>query len=81
LWDFAIVIIPFAVWSCTVMNVHISDYEEAHICLGCLAMGCVAGICPILRVLIGGRVNQTALSLGLLAALCVFAALLGLFWY
>lgn len=70
-WDFAIVLLPFAVWAAAMIanssGKSLSNLGEA------VWLGCLAPLAPIIRVAVGRRVNQRFLALGLLVGVCLVA--------
>ena len=70
-WDFAIVLLPLAVWSVATMvndtGKSLSNFVEA------LWLGCVVPLAPIIRVVVGERGNQKLVALGLLVGVCLVA--------
>jgi hypothetical protein len=76
-WDFAIVLLPVVVWiGATMVN---SDYKTLANCAEALALGCMAPLAPIVRVIVGQRGSQRWLAIGLLMGVCVVAAGLSAF--
>lgn len=70
-WDFAIVLLPLAVW---VVAMIINDTGKSLSNLAeALYLGFVASLVPIVRVAIGDRMNQKLLALGLLVGTCLVA--------
>jgi hypothetical protein len=70
-WDFAIVVLPFAVWGALML---VSDLGKS-VSNG-LIIGWILPIAPIIRVVVGERMNQKKMALGLLVALCFVAGCL-----
>jgi len=75
--DFAIVLLPFAVWS-ALMLVHGTGKTLSNLVEG-LIIGCVAPVAPAVRAILGRRLNQKATACGLLLGLCAVAASLWAF--
>jgi hypothetical protein len=76
-WDFAIVVLPFAVWG-ALMIVHGTGKSLNNLIEG-LIIGGVAPLAPIVRVAVGKRMNEKSVALGLLIALCLVAGSLWAF--
>jgi hypothetical protein len=70
-WDFALVLLPFAVWIALMMANHagksFANLGEAF------CLGCVAPLAPIIRVAVGDRANHELLALALLVGVCLVA--------
>ena len=70
-WDFSIVLLPLAVWVVAMIvndaGKSLSNLVEA------LYLGCVASLVPIVRAVVGERVNQRLLALALLVGVCLVA--------
>ncbi len=70
-WDLAVILLPFAVWA--VLNMINDTGKSLSNLVEALWLGCFAALAPIVRVVVGGRVNQTLLALGLLVGVCLVA--------
>lgn len=70
-WDFALVVLPFAVWMALMMvnssGKSISNLAEAF------WLGCAAPLAPIIRVSVGQKTNQKVLAIGMLVVVCLAA--------
>jgi hypothetical protein len=70
-WDFAIILMPFAVWTALMIandtGKSLSNLVEA------LYLGCIAPFAPISRMVVGERGNQKLVALGLLLGVCFVA--------
>jgi len=70
-WDFALVLLPFAVWAVLIMNYDtgksLANLAEAF------WLGCAVPVAPVLRLAVGARVPQRLLALGLLVTTCLVA--------
>jgi len=73
-WDFAIVVLPFAVWG-SLMIFNDTGKSLSNLVEG-LIIGGVAPLAPIVRVAVGKRFNEKSVALELLIALCLVAGCL-----
>ena len=71
-WDFAIVVLPFAVWS-ALMMAHNDGKTLSNLAEGFI-IGCLAPFAPVIRALARNRVNQKGLAFVLLVVVCLLAA-------
>ena len=70
-WDFAIVLLPFAVWAVAIM-VNGAGKSLANL-VEALYLGCAAPLAPIIRVVVGERGNQKLVAFVLLLGVCLVA--------
>jgi hypothetical protein len=71
-WDFSIVIVPFACWA-TLMVVHDVGKTLANLVIEGVVVGCIASLAPVARILARTRWNQTRLAVILLILACLAA--------
>ena len=71
-WDFSIVVIPFASWA-TLMVIHDVGKTLANMVAEPVSIGCVAALAPVTRALIRDKRNQTKLAAVLLVVVCILA--------
>ena len=72
LWDYSIIILPFAVWA-TLMWIHDGGKTLANLSSEGIIIGLVASITPLLRVIIRDRVNQKWTAITFLICLCLLS--------
>ena len=70
-WDFALFVLPFAVWAAAMMvdgtGKSLANLGEAF------WLGGAAALAPIARVVAGQKVKQNLLAMGLLIGVCLVA--------
>jgi hypothetical protein len=70
-WDFAIVLLPLAVWVAA-MTVNDTGKSLSNL-VEAMYLGCMASLAPTVRVVVGRRINQKLLAIGLLVGVCLVA--------
>ena len=70
-WDFSLIVLPFAVWTVAMM-VPVRDKSLSNL-VEAFCLGCAAPLSPIVRVVVGQKVNQERLAVGLLVIVCFVA--------
>ncbi len=70
-WDFALVLLPFAVWD-VAMLINETGKSLSNL-VELLYLGCTASLAPVVRVVVGRHANQKFLAIGLLVAVCLVA--------
>ncbi len=71
-WDFSIVVIPFACWA-TLMVIHDIGKTLANLVVEAVIIGCIAALAPAARLFIRDKRNQIQLAVILLIGACILA--------
>jgi hypothetical protein len=70
-WDFSVIVLPFAVWALAMM-IPVRDKSLSNL-VEAFWLGCAAPLSPVVRVMVGQKVNQNFLAIGLLVTVCLAA--------
>jgi hypothetical protein len=76
-WDFAVTLMPYIVWMAA-MFINARDKSLSNL-VEAFYLGCATSLVPIIRVLVGQRLNQKVLSVGLLVMACMTGIVLWAF--